>query len=376
MPDLYLDPIEETDEAGQPTGKVSDPAADIAVFLLGTPSDWKPTEVPADGWSEQEVADLADLAVEWLSSDAIPSARAADFVKTGIPNHLEPKLKADEKLLLEKNFGDRLNALKSFVARRTISKYGCFGCHDIPGYEDAKPIGTALAEWGRKESSKLAFENIHKFLEGPGNPNNDGHGHGAHEDEDHASHGHLNPGDFDSDTSYFIQAINGHARDGFIWQKLRMPRSYDYKTTRNKGFNERLRMPLFPFSAEEREAVITLVLGLVNEPPAAKFVYNPSPEQQAIVDGRQVLERFNCAGCHTMQMEKWEFAFEEDFFGEPSQLDDYPFLAPHATSQEVAESLVTDNRGYYHATLHGMPVISEETGKPEVFDEDGTHAGA
>ena len=30
-----------------------------------------------------------------------------------------------------------------------------------------------------------------------------------------------------------------------FWQKLHKPRSYDYKKTENKGYNERLRMPQF-----------------------------------------------------------------------------------------------------------------------------------
>ena len=58
---------------------------------------------------------------------------------------------------------------------------------------------------------------------------------------------HLAPGDFGDKESYFVQAINSHGRDGFLWQKLRNPRTYDYKTTHNKNFNERLRMPRFPF---------------------------------------------------------------------------------------------------------------------------------
>ena len=377
MPDLYLDPIAETDATGQPTGKVTDPAADITAFLLGAPVDWKPTDVKTGDWSAEDQSALTDLAVEWLSSDAIPTPRAEKFVQSGIPDKLESKLKSDEKILLAANMEavGRVNALSTYVARRTISKYGCFGCHDIPGYEDAKPIGTALAEWGRKDSSKLAFEQIHKFLEGPGNPNHEGHedqeGHGEVE---HASHGHLDPGDYDADTSFYIQAINSHQRDGFVWQKLRMPRSYDYKTTRNKGFNERLRMPKFPITEEEREAIITFVLGLVNEPPAEKFIYNPSPEQQAIVDGRQVLERFNCAGCHTMEMEKWEFAidegFFEDFIGEPSEITDYPFLEKHFSSTEIAESEVNDDRGKFQVTLRGMPSLSEETGEVELVDEE------
>ena len=365
MPNLYLEPIAEKDATGQPTGKVTDPAADIAVFLLGRPVEWKPADVPADQnqWSADEQEALAELAVEWLSSDTVPTARAEQFVEQGIPNHLEPKLKADEKLLLEKNFGNRLKALKNFVARRTVGKYGCFGCHDIPGFEGEKVIGTSLADWGRKDTSKLAFENIHKFLEGAGHP----HGGQAA----HSGHGHLDPGDFDDDTSYFVQSLNSHSRDGFIWQKLRMPRSYDYKTTRNKGYNERLRMPKFPFSAAEREAVITFILGLVSEPPADKFVYHPSSEQQAIVDGRTVLERFNCAGCHTLEMEQWQIAFEDGTFESPSSVVDFPFLEDKFAANEIAESLVKDDRGRYHSRINGLPVMNEETGQPERFDEDG-----
>ncbi len=371
MPNLYLDPIAETDAAGQPTGKVTDPAADIAVFLLGTPSDWQAEGVPSSEWLVEDQQALADLAVEWLASDLIPESRAKQFVREGIPSHLEPKLKADEKLLVGINAGNRLGRLKEYIARRTISKHGCFGCHDIPGFEGEKTIGTSLAEWGRKETSKLAFENIHKFLEGPGHPQGEQAAHGEHAGhDDHAGHG-LDPADFDDDTSYFIQALNSHSRDGFIWQKLRMPRSFDYKTTKNKRYNERLRMPKFPFTPEEREAVIAFVLGLVNEPPAEKFVYDPSPEQQAIVEGRQVLERFNCAGCHTLQMEQWQLAFEEDWFESPSQLEDYPFLAKQFSRLEIANSLVKDNRGLLHATIHGLPVFSEQTGKAERFDEDG-----
>ncbi len=374
MPELYLTPIEEKDAQNQPTGKITDPAADIRAFLLGTPSDWKPTDVPAREWSGDDLTALADLAQEWLASDAIPAARAKEFVQTGIPDSLEPKLKADEKLLLKKNFSNRTQQLQDFVARRTISKYGCFGCHDIPGFEEAKPIGTGLADWGRKDSSKLAFENIHAFLSGPGDPHADKHSDAAHGDTGHEAggHGHLNPGDYVEDgISYFLQSLVSHARDGFLWQKLRMPRSYDYKTTKNKGYNERLRMPKFPFTEAEREAVMTFVLGLVSEPPADKFVYRPDARRAAEVAGRHVLDQFNCAGCHTLKMEEWKVAFTEGEFESPIEVQDYPFLENHFSQQEIAESLVVDSRGRMHTTLNGQPVMNEETGEPERFDIDG-----
>ena len=48
-------------------------------------------------------------------------------------------------------------------------------------------------------------------------------------------------------------------------------------------------MPRFPFNEEQREQVITFVLGLVSEPPAEKFVFKPDPRRAAEIAGRQVL---------------------------------------------------------------------------------------
>ena len=134
MPNLYLDPIVEKDAQGQPTGTVTDPAADIAEFLLSVPTEWTADNVPQASapLSADEEAALADLALEWLASDAIPTARAKRYLQEGIPERLLPRLKADEKLLVGINNANRTDRQLEFVARRTIGKYGCFGCHDIP----------------------------------------------------------------------------------------------------------------------------------------------------------------------------------------------------------------------------------------------------
>jgi cytochrome c2 len=403
MPNVFLEPIEEKDAQGKPTGKVTDPAADVVAFLLEVEPDWRPEDVPSrDRLSAEEKGALSDLALEWLASDAIPKPRAEEYLEgAGIPESMAPKLKADERLLVGLNDENRVSRQLEFVGRRTISKYGCFGCHDIPGFEDAKPIGTALADWGRKETSKLAFENIHKFLETHGiDPENPAHdaratvsesetepsglhaarrateGQPGVHGEDPAAHGpgahagHLNPADFSSKDSYFIQSLNSHGRDGFLWQKLRHPRSYDYKTTHNKGYNERLRMPKFPFTDEQRQAVMTFVLGLVKEPPADKYLFRPDARQQAIAAGRRVIEQFNCGGCHTLKMDQWEFDFAEGALGEPTELTDFPFLAPRFTDKEIAASKAKDFRGMLHASVHGQPVLDPETGAAGWVDED------
>src|SRR6185295_57478 len=117
------------------------------------------------------------------------------------------------------------------------------------------------------------------------------------EEADVTSHGHvhINLNDLDSDTGYFMEKLVNHQREGFIWQKLREPRSYDYKKTQNKSYNERLRMPQFvALDDQKREAIITFVLGLVAEPPAQQYVYRASPRRAAIAQGLQAIDKFNC----------------------------------------------------------------------------------
>src|SRR5262249_5884943 len=135
------------------------------------------------------------------------------------------------------------------------------------------------------------------------------------------------------------------------------PRSYDYN--RIKAWDDRLRMPQFRFArarrqgldaprtrpnefdvegkkaydddregwkkqeqaradahfkarldgdeAEEREAIMTFVLGLVAEPIPLKYVNNPKGDRAAESAGRQVLDKYNCAGCHQIRPGVYEF---------------------------------------------------------------------
>jgi cytochrome c2 len=372
MPDLFLDPIAETNTAGQPTGRVTDPADDITAFLLSVPTDWQPTDVPSQVLSAKDKAALQDLTAVWLSA-SFPKKRAEVYARDGIPESMASRVKADEKLLVlaakptdpaqQQAF---VRQQLQYVARKSIGRYGCFGCHNIPGFEGAKPIGTPLADWGRKDTSQLAFENIGQFLATHGVAED-----GSEAPADGAAHDHVNPMEHDPETGYFLQALNSHQRQGFLWQKLRMPRSFDYEATRNKRYDERLRMPKFPFDAQQREAVMTFVLGLTNEAPAAKYIYKPDARQEAIVQGRHVLDKYNCAGCHVLDMERWDIAFEPDWFEDPPTTDDYPFLAPVVTTDQIEDSLQIDRQGLLHANLHGMPTLNEETGKPNLVDEDG-----
>jgi mono/diheme cytochrome c family protein len=378
MPNMFLDPLLGAD------GKLTDPAADVAAFLLGSRQDWEPKDVPARQLNDESLKALDDLALENLKA-AFTRTQSEGYLRTGIPENRRGELKGDEVELV----GDMTVEKKlRYVGRRSISKYGCAGCHDVPGFEDAKPIGTGLADWARKTSDKLAFEQIVEYMK---------HGHGApgalkpevnvhrdvtdteieEADQGQYGHTHLEIENLDPDTGFYMEKLIEHQREGFIWQKLREPRSYDYQKTQNKSYNERLRMPKFTVlddqkndAAEKREAIITFVLGMVSEPPASQYVYRAPPRRNAITQGLQVIEKFNCTGCHTLGMERWQLGYEPGDFSDPATIGDYAFLKAHFTPQQVDVSLKTDARGFRHATVTGQPATDEE-GRPLRLDEDG-----
>ena len=416
MPNVLLTPVK------LPDGSISDPALDATVYLMGSTENWKPSDIPAaDSLVEQERQSLNELALLYLK-DRFPLVQAKEYLEHGIPADVGALMQGDERLLTGMMDANRDGILLDYVGRKTIAKLACAGCHDIPGYEDSKPAGAALADWGRKESSKIAFEQVSNFVLGQMNSASH-HAHASHEtstkhdvhgtlhdadadahasDAGHAdalphssdvnkesdensdtpvaadlayaagSHAsHTTPHSVDPDTGYFLEKLLGHEREGFLWQKLRAPRSYDYKKTENKSYNERYRMPKFPFDDKQREAVMTFVLGLVSEPPAPQFINQPSIQEQARLHGLVVAEQYNCGGCHSLEMDRWDIRHKPGSLGEAPTISDYPFLSPHFNEQEIAQSLITDRKGRRQSTLRGAPVLDEKTGTPQMVDEDG-----
>lgn len=380
MPDLFLDPIRSTAAENKET--VTDPAADIVEFLLNESKEqWKPKQgtltKPEDANAEQ-----LDRFVTLNLSEAFAEHRAVAFATKGIPESMRGELKgAEVELLVPDASRDdpsfKLSAEQKllYIGSRTVSKFGCYGCHDIAGFEDAKPVGTVLADWGRKDSARLAFEHITHYIE---------HGHGHSEATDEAaSHGADQSATAEpaptqtehdvtsqADRDYYATLLKSGNRAGFLWQKLLEPRSYDFEKTENKKYSERLRMPQFPFTAHDREAVVTFVLGLVAEPPTDKYVYKPTERTQAILAGRQVLEKYNCGGCHILAPEKWNVMAEPDRFGEQAVGKSFPFLRAHFTPETLTDSSQKDRSGLIRASLRGMPAV-DDNGIPIAYDDAG-----
>jgi cytochrome c551/c552 len=369
MPDLFLEAEEDAE------GKLIDPANDIVEYLLGTSKiGWQPAPGVLVSSAQVDDEPLNRLVLAHLK-DVYSEASAIQYAKTGIPANFRAELKGAELELLasaDPAYFDRELTREqklNYVGAKSVAKYGCYGCHDIAGFEDSKPIGTGLADWGRKEPSKLAFEHIMNYL---------GHGHGpAHADGGHETDGQGDDAgnadehaEDDSPDPFFIEQIQSHHRTGFLYQKLREPRSYDYHKTANKKYNEWLRMPQFPFDADDREAVMTFVLGLVADPPSEKYIFQPDAHQLAIIEGRQVLEKFNCAGCHMLEPQRWSISYTPDTFGTQPLTKTFPFLKTHFAPAELDGSLQMDQSGLRHATVSGMPTL-DDFGAPLVYDDLG-----
>jgi cbb3-type cytochrome oxidase cytochrome c subunit len=254
-------------------------AADIASWILSVPGEW-PVKVDVPGVETKEVKaavdELVSLYVSKSGGFKKAEGKTMAVALSEVDDVVANKLSTDEKLL--------------YLGERTISRLGCFGCHNIPGFADAKPIGTALNGWGVKSPARLDYGHIAEYL--TDQPPDD---HGSRDGTDH----------------FYQEQVTHETRMGFLYEKLHRPRSYDYlkKSEKYKAWDDRLRMPQFAWANDPAaiEEVMTFVLGLTGERVAARYLPRSkyTPTQHALAQGAKVLNRFNCTGCHVVEMPKF-----------------------------------------------------------------------
>ncbi len=254
-------------------------AADIAAWILSVPGEW-PVSVTVPGVDTDEVKEgLDELVTLFVKKGSFTLNGKTQTVALSEVDEFVKHLKSEEKLL--------------YIGERTISRLGCFGCHNIPGFENAKPIGTPLAGWGFKSPAKLDYGHIAEYID-------------AQPEDDSGAR--------DGTDLYYQEKLADHTRAGFLFQKLHRPRSYDYKKTNEdiKAWDERLRMPQFAFANDKAavEEVMTFVLGLTGEKINARYLpktrYKAS--QFATAQGDKNLSRHNCVGCHVVEMPRYTIA--------------------------------------------------------------------
>jgi cytochrome c2 len=382
MPYLFLVPEEVVQVVGGKRTPVTiDPAADITAFLLqgDAETDKLRAKVFRNHADDRPLAvnseSLDELVTLFLKGKILTTEQVDQFFQTKrYPVTDLSQVKGDEIELARGTAGGApdekrwLQIRLNYVGRKTISRYGCFGCHDIPGFEKARPIGTTLQDWGRKDTTKLAFEHIKEYLEHHGEP--DG---GSTLQRVEQAIRSANANDFPSEkirerelaAAFFFNSIMHHDRPGFIWQKLRDPRGYDFEKIETKGFDERLRMPKFPLHESDIEAIATFVLGLVAEPPPPEYQYAPTGPAYDRIEGERLLKKYNCIGCHMTSLPRitlWTDLSRPPFGprprkkGEPEPLG-FDLLHAMMPPREVDVSKKRKKSGQTRLTFRGLRVF-------------------
>ena len=141
------------------------------------------------------------------------------------------------------------------LGQRVISRYGCFSCHEIKGFETTQPIGTELSEAGTKLVSRLDFA--------------------------------------------FIQEIPHTSKLAWYRTKLHDPRIFDRGRVLRP--DEKLRMPNFEFADEEVDRLLVALMSFQRDVQPAQAMPVKSARRDFLTSGRALVHRRNCVGCHVIE---------------------------------------------------------------------------
>lgn len=149
-------------------------------------------------------------------------------------------------------------AVDSMEGEKLVRTYGCFGCHDIPGFENESKVGADLGEFGAKTVEELDF--------------------GDTTDIEHSWH-------------------------GWTIGKVTDPRRYQTRRIVS-------RMPVFSehtIGEEEARALAVLLKGFQPVKYPVSYLHQPSEKTWQIDAGRRLAKKYNCTGCHEIEGKGGDF---------------------------------------------------------------------
>ena len=220
---------------------------------LKDPSEyWHDTRMPNLRLSDEEAKNITAYLMNSTNAEfdeVVPiqmSEEALDEIALGWLRKMYPEKEANSRLM-DMTFDNKMD----YVADKSIRYYGCFGCHNIPGYENAKPIGTELTVEGSKPLNELDFGYIHDIE---------------------------------------------HSNYAWFTQKLENPRIFDKGKASQP--EDKLRMPNFNFSSEEIEALVTAILSFTEDEVGENLIASNYVNDEMVYEGRKLIKEYNCQGCH------------------------------------------------------------------------------
>lgn len=139
------------------------------------------------------------------------------------------------------------------LGKRSVGKYGCYGCHTISGFENYMPIGPELSEEGSKPITQFLF-------------------------------GH--------------QKVD-NTREAWLYAHLLNPRRWDGGI--DVAFKDLLRMPNFYMDKKQADSIVTVLLGMVSDKVPAEGMRNLNANEKLYANGYKVMNKYNCIGCHQIE---------------------------------------------------------------------------
>lgn len=171
---------------------------------------------------------------------------------------------------------------KSRAGETLIKRYGCFGCHEIRGMEGLGKIGTELSAMGSKHVHLFDFGLLEKKILG------------------------------EAGLRHFTENV-GKARQAWFRAKLHNPRQFD--EGKYKKPEDRLKMPDFGLKEEEIASLVVLLAGLREEKLPEKYIARLTGKEQAIVEGKRLIGKYNCIGCHQLDLDRLRLAGDIELAG-------------------------------------------------------------
>lgn len=159
------------------------------------------------------------------------------------------------------------------LGKRSISKYGCYSCHNINGFEgDLPQIGPELTKEGSKPVEQFGFGQ---------------------------------------------QKHVPHTRQGWLTQHLKLPSIWDVGVP--KPFKDLNKMPNFYLNDQEIESIIGVLLGQVSDRIPLAGQKKLTAGEKQYYDGMKVANQYNCYGCHKIDGigGALSTAFEDQNYGPP-----------------------------------------------------------
>ena len=177
----------------------------------------------------------------------MPSLRLSDQEALAVTSYLSTLgSKSDPVANIDGRLQDKQNISQG---ESLVRKYGCFGCHDIPGMEKESRIGVELTTFGSKPLEELFFGNHTDIKE---------------------------------------------TWDDWTYNKLKTPRTYATERV------EQL-MPQFDLTDEDIKALRVVLAGFRDTKIPNRYFADHSARTVQIVDGRRLMHQYNCIGCHEIE---------------------------------------------------------------------------